>query len=195
MRLLCDVDGVLGDFPSEVLQFCNRYGREPGQREWTLEDCTKHDILEALGLEHLQLRLDQHMRDTDFCRHMPLYPGTQDFVEELKRVGDLVIVTASYGMVPGWEFARRAWLKEHFGIEKSDVVFCKRKELVVGDVLVDDKRTNVLAWSEAHPSGWPILFDRPWNRGGLGDFEEARGYDEVLSLARDKAELLARRTR
>jgi 5'(3')-deoxyribonucleotidase len=163
---LCDVDGVLGDFPIEALSFCNRYGRTSDMRPWVLEDITEHDILKSLQLDHLQDRFDVHMEDSDFCRHMPLYDGAQDFVESLKSLGDLVIVTASYGAVRGWESARRAWLLEHFGIRKRDVVFATRKELVAGNFFLDDKLKNIDPWVHAWGrQGIGVVFDRPWNQG------------------------------
>ncbi len=182
MRVLLDVDGVLGDFPNEVLAFCNRYGRGNAVRPWELSDVKQHDILKALGLEHMQQRLDQHMRDSDFCRHMPVYDGAQAFVEELKSFAEVVIVTSSYSDVAGWEYARRAWLKEHFGIEKQDVVFAKRKELVGGDMLLDDKLRNIEAWTGAWPWGAAVVFDRPWNQGG--DHERATDHGTALRYAR-----------
>lgn len=182
-RGLCDVDGVLGDFPSEVLSFCNRYGRAPGARPWVMEDVTEHDILKALKVEHLQDRLDVHMSDSDFCRHMPLYEGAQEFVEQLKALGELVIVTASYGNVVSWEHARRAWLLEHFGISKSDVVFCKRKEVVAGNFFLDDKLRNIDAWRNAWKhQGAAVVMDRPWNQGIQ---LRVHDYDSALVIAQE----------
>lgn len=166
MRALLDVDGVLGDFPNEVLRFCNRYGRASEQRPWVLEDAVEHDILKALKLGHLQDRLDMHMADSDFCRYMPVYEGAEAFVDELKSFADVVIVTASYGNVSGWEHARRAWLKQHFNIGKEDVIFAKRKDCVAGNYLLDDKLRNIDAWRSAWGhQGTAVVFDRPWNQG------------------------------
>jgi 5'(3')-deoxyribonucleotidase len=147
--------------------------------------------LKALGLEHLQLRLDQHMRDTDFCRYMPVYEGAQAFVEELKSFAEIVVVTSSFATVPGWEFARRAWLREHFGIEKEDVIFCKRKELVVGNMLLDDKLRNIDAWRNAWGhQGQAVVFDRPWNQGIQYRVDSYAG---ALQAAREVLATLARR--
>ncbi|HKY40693.1 MAG TPA: hypothetical protein VJN18_32380 [Polyangiaceae bacterium] len=186
MRVLLDVDGVLGDFPSEVLRFANKYGREPSWPEYSLEGATQHDLLKAWELEHLQKRLDQHMIDTDFCRHMPLYEGAQGFVDALRFIAnDLVIVTSSYSDVPTWEHARRAWLKEHFGFEKQNVVFAKRKELVAGNMLLDDKLRNIDAWRNAWGhQGTAVVFDRPWNQGIQF---RVRTYNEALKFAAELA--------
>ena len=193
IRVLVDVDGVLADFPAAVLQFCNTYGCAPGARPWVLEDVKEHDILKALRLEHLQERLDTWCADTDMCRSLPLYDGAQAFVEELKSFAEVVIVTASYGAVPNWNHARLAWLEEHFGIDKADVVFAKRKELVAGNMLIDDKLRNIDAWRNAWGhQGCAAVFDRPWNRGIQ---YRVQSYAEALECARGVGLLLAKRAK
>ena len=175
--VLLDCDGILGDFCSEAVAFANRYGRMAEERLFTLEDITRFDILESLKLEHLQDRLDRHMIDSDYCRHMPVYPGAQDFVERLRSVAEVVVVTSPYSLVPTWCHARVAWLGEHFGIPKRDIIFAKRKELVRGDWLIDDSADNVRVF-QSH-NGNALLLDRPWNRY---DTEAPRvfSYEEIL---------------
>ncbi len=185
MNILLDVDGVLGNFPSEALRFCNLYGRTSADVEWSESNVDQHDILKALKLEHLQERFDQHCIDSDFCRHMPVYDGAQAFIEKVRGMGDLIIVTSPYSAVPTWCHARLAWLSEHFGIHKRDVVFCKRKELVRGHVLIDDKLENCEAFVQGSSFRQSIIFDRPWNQGrklsGSGALVRASGYAQVLS--------------
>lgn len=184
MRALLDVDGVLGDFPSCALRWLNGRGWSRAQ-PLTIEQITQHDILKAFGVENLQDAFDQWCADTDVCRHMPVYEGAQAFVEELKSFADVVIVTASYGAVRGWESARRAWLLEHFGITKRDVVFCKRKELVAGNMLLDDKLRNIDAWRNAWGhQGAAVVFDRPWNQGIQ---LRVKSYDAALKIAAELA--------
>jgi 5'(3')-deoxyribonucleotidase len=181
MRVLLDVDGVLGDFPSCALRWVN--GHSP-EREVTLDQIHEHDILKALGLEALQERFDRWCIDTELCRDMPVYPGAQDFVEALRRFGDLVIVTSPYSAVPTWCHARLAWLEQHFGIAKRDVVFCKRKELVRGHVLIDDKLENCEAFVQGSSFRVGMIFDRPWNRQRKatagGALQRKDGYAAVL---------------
>lgn len=180
LTALLDVDGVLADFPSGALRWLN--GRAVGPGAFTIEQITQHDILKAFDLEHEQDAFDVWCSDTDMCRHLDVYEGAQAFVEELKSFADVVIVTASYGAVRGWESARRAWLLEHFGISKRDVVFAKRKELVAGNFLLDDKLRNIDAWRNAWGhQGQAVVFDRPWNQGIQF---RVRTYDEALAAAR-----------
>ncbi len=181
MNILLDVDGVLGDFPSCALRWVN--GANP-RKPVTLEEVDQHDILKALGLDQLQERFDRWCIDTELCRHMPVYEGAQEFVEKLRAMGDLIIVTSPYANVPTWCHARLAWLSEHFNIHKRDVVFCKRKDLVRGHVLIDDKLENCEAFAGSGQHRDAIVFDRPWNRSGK--LPRARSYAEALALVEAK---------
>lgn len=183
MRILLDVDGVLGDFPSCALRWLN--GRAWGRSEpATIEQITQHDILKAFGVENLQDAFDQWCADTDVCRHMPVYEGAQAFVEELKSFADVVIVTARYKKVPNWTSARDAWLVEHFAIDPDNVIHAKRKECVFGEVLIDDKLKNVAAWQNAWPRGLAVVLDRPWNRGG--EHARAHSYQDALGMVKER---------
>jgi 5'(3')-deoxyribonucleotidase len=176
MRILLDCDGILGDFASEVVNFCNKYG----DSQATVDDVYSFDILEALGCADLQDRLDIHMADTDFCRHMPVYLGAREFVDKLRSMDhEIVVVTSPYKAVPTWEHARREWLWRNFSVRGDDVIFCKRKELVSPEApLVDDKIGNLTSRPERG-----ILLDRPWNRDCRGLFR-AMDYGDIVSRIR-----------
>lgn len=58
-------------------------------------------------------------------------------------------------------------MADHFGFQSKDVIFSKRKDLIRGDVLIDDGPQNL-----QHFAGWRVLVDRPWNQDA-----DARGFD------------------
>jgi 5'(3')-deoxyribonucleotidase len=183
--LRLDCDGVIADFPAGCLRWLN--GRSVGPSAFKLDDIDQHDILKAFQLDHEQEKFDQWCIDTDYCRHIPVYPGAQDFVEELRKLGELVIVTSPYA-VPAWMNSRLAWLKEHFDIDKRDVVFCKRKELVRGSMLIDDKVENAEAFGQV-PGQIGALFSQPWNASHSGGFHvRVNGYAGALRLVREYRE-------
>jgi 5'(3')-deoxyribonucleotidase len=153
-RILLDCDGVLADFVAPVIAWA---GGDP----YTRDSITDFDILKAWGIEHRQSDLDAMCAVPGFCESLAVIPGAQAAVERLRRNFEVVIVTSPYSNVPTWTSERITWLNRHFGIDKRDVVFCKRKELVRGDALVDDAIHNL----ELFP-GMRILVDHPWNRTG-----------------------------
>ncbi len=179
MRILLDCDGVLADFPSAALRYIN--GR--AGREYLLGDIEEHDILKALCLTHWQDDFDRWCSETDVCREIEPYDGARAFVDALREIGELVIVTSPYGAVPAWQHSRLWWLKKHFAIEKRDVVFCKRKDLVRGSVLIDDKIENVEAF-DALAGQTGLLFSRPWN-ASAAHHTRVDSYRGALKVVRD----------
>lgn len=181
MRVLLDCDGILGDFVSG----CQQWFQSHHGLTYDLESFKSFDLLEATGHVDKQESLDRYMRDTDFCRHMPVYPGAQKFVEDLRAWHEIVVVTSPYSAVENWCHSRIVWLGEHFGIPKHDVIFCKRKELIIGDVLVDDRGENCEAFNASpvtgHKGREAICLDRPWNRSFV-NLTRAESYDEVLGI-------------
>lgn len=58
---------------------------------------------------------------------------------------------------------KRAWLLEHFPmISKENVIFCSQKDLVRGDILIDDKPDTFLIHQKMGMD--VLLMDRPYNR-------------------------------
>lgn len=186
MTICLDVDGVLADFPRAALHWINGYSP---LRAVKLEHIDQHDILEALGLGALQESFDSWCRDTELCRSLPVYDGAKDFVRELRAMADVLIVTSPYSAVPNWCHHRINWLAEHFGISKRDVIFAKRKDMVRGHLLIDDKLSNCEAWVSKSAHRKAVVFDQPWNRQQTaahgGNLVRARSYEEVLKVVRE----------
>jgi 5'(3')-deoxyribonucleotidase len=174
---------VLGDFVSGA----RRWADDRHDMLVTDDQITDYNVMTSLGLPDGWPSFIEWLSDMRFCRDMPVYPGAREFVAALRGFGEIVAVTTPFVGVDHWEADRRGWLNTHFGIGHDNVVFCKRKELVCGDVLVEDKPDNALAWGAAWPKGWPILLRRPWNRVGLDGYYEAVGFESVLEIVAGRA--------
>jgi 5'(3')-deoxyribonucleotidase len=116
-------------------------------------------------------------------RNLPPMPYAKEFVEKLRKVGEVVVVSDSpsgtsyketvnldcIGKEHKIEFPhsnpaddKREWLKEHFNFKKEDIIFTSRKELVMGHILIDDKPTTYEKFKELNRN--IILMDAPYNR-------------------------------
>lgn len=134
--ILLDIDGVLADFEGAVRRTCAEVGHD-------LAAVTAHnftDNLPALVYAHYVGASTQF----GWCSAIEPYVGAALLVAELRTLGDVVAVTAPLLHCPTWESERRAWLLKHVGIR--DVVSTRRKDLVWGDVLVEDNADNLRAW-------------------------------------------------
>jgi len=173
-RILLDVDGVLADFVTPAA----KWARRNGHRNAYHDNCTKWDVLESWGLQAFQPQFDQFCSRKGFCKSLPVYPGAVEFVEQLRRLGEVIVVTSPLSCSPYWCHERTIWLAEHFGFRSKDVIFAKRKELVCGDVLIDDGPHNLETFAN-----FRLLLDRPWNRESTPPRTlRRRNYQEILDF-------------
>jgi 5'(3')-deoxyribonucleotidase len=180
--ILLDVDGLLRDFATPALGWAHLLGAD---RSITADTLTTYDI--ASLLHHtVRERWLYQVSKRGFCASLKPYPGTRKLVEQLRELGDVVAVTAPMPGGATWESESRAWLREHFGFQRDDVLSGSGKHWVGGDFFADDTATHLASWAfrweGAHPSinyaNRCFLIERPYNvdgacafpRGSLGDF-------------------------
>jgi 5'(3')-deoxyribonucleotidase len=154
MRILLDVDGVVADWSTALLQAVGS--------DLTLADVTDWNIFGLLTKQ--QAAAAKALCGTRaFWQELPVMRGAQEVVERLRDRHQLLWVTSPWWSCDGWMQARLGWLRRHFGVLPDHVIFCSCKWAISGHVLIDDKPDNVTSWGE-HNVGFPVLFDAPYNR-------------------------------
>ena len=73
-------------------------------------------------------------------RDLDLIPGAQDALIELNKDFDIFIATTPPWSRPDVWTHKRGWLEEHFPWLKRKLIFTHRKDLLIGDILIDDTR-------------------------------------------------------
>lgn len=177
MRALVDVDGVLADFHAHTFDFV-----ETELGAVSPDAHTSWDIIPALGRQYENAVLERWASE-GWCRTIPVLEGAREGIAALREVADVYFVTAQMVHSPFWMWERMQWLKEHFAARDGHVVFTLSKYLVAGDVMVDDKPSNVDLWAKHHPTKKAILWDQPWNQDALG-MRRARSWDDLLRKIR-----------
>lgn len=173
--ILLDIDGVVCDFKGAVRRLVDEVSDEPFDDEvW---DFTAK--LSPLAKQHYKTR----SAAADFCRGLRAYDGAVRFIERLQDLGEVVAVTSPLLHCPTWEFERRLWLPEELGF-RGDVISTGRKDLVHGDVLIEDSVDNLTKWSARwRRSG--VLVTREYNAAHVSDdYVRAASYDEVIAAVR-----------
>jgi 5'(3')-deoxyribonucleotidase len=175
-RILLDCDGVLSDFVNPTLDLIHAH---TGDRHHPHE-ITQWDVFAATGKKDHEHILNRAVESSGFCRSFPLYPGSKEAVAELRKLGDVYIVTSPFD-APNWVYERSAWLAEHFGFTRKEVVHTAAKHVVSGDVLIDDSERNLKEWYDHNPNGRAVLVDAPWNRHtDLPGVHRVVGWDDLL---------------
>ncbi len=154
-QILLDCDGVLANFVGGALKELKKatgiYLKE--------QDITGpfHRVLDRSTWRDIQILVAQ----PSFCQNLNWYPDAKSFVNSCKQLGKVLVVTKPWFSY-SWCFERDEWLYPYMDI--SNVVYTHHKEVVRGDVLVEDTAENIDAWLQANPGGTGILINRPWNR-------------------------------
>lgn len=163
MRILIDVDGVMLNTQEALLKrLNNRYGTR-----YTLENVTHYH-----WFENIYKNINPWAELEDECfweEEVSLIDGAKNAVEYfMNQKHDIYFVTASNVFNPAlgtklsclkifMEFTDK-WLNNH-------IIITQHKELIQGDILIDDCVENIHKWimaSSAHRFG--LLFSQPWNK-------------------------------
>lgn len=153
-----DCDGVLADMVTPALEIVRGLGGP---------DLT-HDALQVWDIDTLlpegPIRDEFYNRigAEGFNRSLKPYPGAEEAVERLRKVGEVVCVTTSLMSSKTWAYERYHWLKKHFGFPKSHVIQTAGKFWVRADILADDKPETVREVSSFMRG---FLIDRSYNLG------------------------------
>jgi 5'-nucleotidase len=160
-RLIVDMDGVLADACEQFQIFEER---ETGRRLPLGEILGKHE-LEIFPRGHA------HVRSPGFFRKAPLIAGSREMMETLNRQYELFIVSAATEF-PLSLAEKVEWLGEHFPfIPWQRIVLCGSKEIVCGDIMIDDHFKNLDFFK-----GRRLLFTQPHNQP-----HDSRGHERVNS--------------
>ena len=73
-------------------------------------------------------------------RNLELVPGAQDALIRLNQDFDIFIATTPPWSRPDVWGEKREWIGEHFPWLKRKMVLTHRKDLLIGDILIDDSR-------------------------------------------------------
>ena len=129
MRIYIDMDGVISDFEKASNEFQRIHGKTN--------------------------RPDKYV---DY-RYLDIIEGAEEAVKYLYNNHDVFIATT-----PPWDRIqvwadKRAWLEENFPYLKQRLIFTHRKDLLIGDILIDDSNYR----GQPDFQGKWYWFNKNWN--------------------------------
>lgn len=169
--ILLDCDDVLADFATPALGLVAVLGGPA----LTPEKRFQWEIGELLNdLPAAKEQFWSTLSEPGWCSQLEPYADASHAVQELQKLGEVVVVTSPLKRSRTWMHERTDWLKKHFGIEHSHVVNSSNKRWIHGDFLADDKPDNLRDWNH----GYKFCIARSYNtfapfaRGSLAEFVE-----------------------
>lgn len=178
--VLLDVDEVLVDFVGRILDEIRDI--RPGKAVFR-QDVHCWDIAVALGLTPEEAaEKKRRIKAPGFCASLEPLPGAVEGVKELRQMGfDVRAVTSPFPS-RDWAYERETMLCERFGFDRREVIQTPGKDVVFGDILVDDKLETCIEWQKRWSASRAILLSAPWNQGRGWTGWYTYGWDRVPHL-------------
>lgn len=153
-RILVDCDGVLADFNGAV---CKHFDKP-------LSSVTDWDYAKAWGYEPKEFWGVQmaFTREPGFWLALDPMRNVGVAMAMLRELGEVIVVTSPMKGATTWCHERLLWLSTYAGVARNEVVITGRKDLVKGDVLIDDGPHNL---ADVAPHMMTIAIDTPYNQG------------------------------
>ncbi|MDR3142567.1 MAG: 5'(3')-deoxyribonucleotidase [Tannerellaceae bacterium] len=167
-RILVDMDGVLADVYSQFLKLeADETGvlRNRDETNGKLES-------EAFPF------YEKHVRSKGFFRTVPVMKGSVEGLEYLNGKYEIIILSSATEF-PQSLSEKELWLNEYYPfIDWTQMVFCGRKDVVSGDIMIDDHPKNLNFFP-----GEKIIFTQPHNiRLIVPNCKRASDWDEIVKM-------------
>lgn len=167
-RLLIDMDGVLSDIYGQFIKYeFNDIGLTQ-----SLDDLTGKLEREAFKYH------DKYVNSENFFYSaMPI----QDSIETVRRLNDVyeVYIVSSAMQFPLSLTEKINWLTKYFPfLSWKQIVFCGTKDIVYGDIMIDDHFKNLDTFQ-----GQTILFTQPHNVDKpIGNHTRVNNWKEIETI-------------
>ena len=162
------MDEVLAQFVSKVLK---RWNALSG-RHYVREDVNCWRMEEVLGVDALgrsaEGLIDEWLAEDGFFEDLEPIEGAIAGFNYLRMAGHDVVIATSIPEVAVHSYTgKRRWLRKHFpDFSMKNMIAISRKNLLSGDVLIDDGAHNIVDWLNSGQRHYfkPIVYDAPWNQ-------------------------------
>jgi 5'-nucleotidase len=152
--ILVDMDSIVADFYFGVI---DRYTQETGH-------VPPPEILGTWDAKFPNGKdCYAYFKEPGFFEGLKPIPGALEFLEAAKAAGHdvLILSAATLTHVPTEKYK---WFTQHLpSFSRQQIMFAARKDLVRGDVLIDDHGKNTGPWLKSHPGGTAIGIEYPYN--------------------------------
>ena len=180
MRILIDVDGVILNTQEALLKrLNNRYSTR-----YTLENVTHYHWFESV---YKNINPWAELEDCTFWHdEVSLIDGAKNAFDWLNQEHEVYFVTASNVFNPAFT-EKMVCLKRNLNVStdwlNNHIVITQHKELVQGDVLIDDCAENVHKWIMASGTRkFGLLFGQPWNKDNKYNLYPHTSWSEIKDI-------------
>lgn len=156
LRMLLDLDDTISIFiPTCIKKYNEIYGTNHSIDEitkWDISGIFEHDLWSIFD-------------KCDVLEHMPLKEGAFETIEKWHNQGHQITIVTGVNDIKSYE-DKIKWLK-NIGLDKYiyDIIPTKNKELLSGDILVDDNPEYLRKFQKTNPDALCLLMTAQHNKG------------------------------
>jgi len=183
MRLIVDQDEILCRWVDRILEWYN----EDYKTEFTRHDVKNYwDMENILGPQGKPF-IRSCIRYPELYRDLNEVSGAVKGMMKLKDLGHDVIIATAVPHHGGFAYhGKLEWLRRNMpGFPLNNFVAIQRKDLLNGDLLLDDGPHNIEAWNKTGRTS--VVFDAPWNKECKAT-HRVRNWEEFVNLVETLSE-------
>ena len=164
LRLLIDMDSVCAKTMNRWLELYNRDYDDT----MVPTDVTDWDLHQFVKRE-CHYKVYEYLASPKFFATLDAFKDCSAVLKRLQKAGhDLVLVTACPRGAETGLYDKIAWVKKNLPfLPRKNMITAHRKELVRGDLLLDDGAHNITAFQ---PYGLTCVFNQSWNQTVPSDY-------------------------
>lgn len=179
MRLLIDMDQVICKWLERILEWYNH----DKKTNMSLEDVKSWNVVDTLGPNSEDF-IRSCMRYPELYRDLDPVEGAIEGIKLLQEKGHEVIIATAVPKSAGIAYhGKLEWIRRNMPFfSLNNFVAIQRKDLLQGDVLLDDGMHNIIPFRKSGRTA--VVFDRPWNRNDVGG-ERVYSWQQFIALVDD----------
>lgn len=158
LRVVCDLDNIIINLMDPWLSWYN----ETWKDNKTLEDLKVYSAHEWELKEGCGDRIFEFFEDMERYRNLPPLPGAVEGLKEIHNAGhEIIISTAVAGESASAKFF---WCRKYLPfVPMNHIMVGGRKDVIKGDILIDDAPKNLTAYQKAWPTAKLFSIEYPFN--------------------------------
>ena len=173
-----DADDVLIDLLGSVIDFIKT---EDGF-QYERAVFTKDDFFSSINRSDLRFKWKDMIDRGGYVYNLPENSGARTAIDILRERFIIHPATAPLYSCEKWMFERAKWLHDRMDFPYRDQIHSAAKYRLCGDVLIDDRVSNLSAFHVTNPNALLIIFDQPWNANEKGPWVRAKSMAEVVKI-------------
>jgi 5'-nucleotidase len=159
LTVLCDLDAIAADLLGPWLAAYNQAYND----DLTAEEITDYEIHKFTKPE-CGFKIYEFIELGEVYRNLQPLPGAIQGIQAIEADGHDVIIVSAGSKNLATAGHKLEWCKTFLGFDRKKCIIAHRKELIRGDVFIDDSPPNIRKYREAWPHTPIFTIAYPYNK-------------------------------